>query len=55
MITDILVAQSDVVRTQQAIIDRLFLELLQYKEADEFEDEVLQEMSSIAKRATEIA
>lgn len=54
MIADIISEQSDVIRKQQRIIDRLFLELLQYKEASDYEDEVLALMCATAKQAENI-
>lgn len=54
MIADIIAAQSDVIRKQQKIIDQLFSELLQYKEADDYEDDVLAFLYSTSREAENI-
>ena len=54
MIADIIAAQSDVIQKQQKIIDQLFNELLQYKEADDYEDDVLTFLHSTAREAEDI-
>ena len=54
MIADIIAAQSDVIQKQQKIIDHLFNELLQYKEADDYEDDVLTFLYSTARKAEDI-
>ena len=54
MIADIIAAQSDVIRKQQKIIDQLFNELLQYKEADDYEDDVIAFMYSTSREAEDI-
>lgn len=54
MIADIIAAQSDVIKKQQKIIDQLFNELLQYKEADDYEDDVLTFLYSTAREAEDI-
>ncbi len=54
MIADIIAAQSDVIRKQQKIIDQLFNELLQYKEADDYEDDVLAFLYSTSREAEDI-
>ena len=50
----IIAAQSDVIQKQQKIIDQLFNELLQYKEADDYEDDVLTFLYSTAREAEDI-
>lgn len=54
MIADIIAAQSDVIRKQQKIIDQLFNELLQYKEANDYEDDVLAFLCSTSREAEDI-
>lgn len=54
MIADVIAAQSDVIRKQQKIIDQLFSELLQYKEADDYEDDVLAFLYSTSREAENI-
>lgn len=54
MIVDIIAAQSDVIRKQQKIIDQLFNELLQYKEADDYENDVLAFLYSTSREAEDI-
>lgn len=54
MIADIIAAQSDVIRKQQKIIDQLFTELLQYKETEDYEKDVLAFLRSTAREAVDI-
>ncbi len=54
MIADIIAAQSDVIRKQQKIIDQLFNELLQYKGADDYEDDALVFLYSTSREAGDI-